>query len=45
MINRFGVGLFLNPPINFLPGFRPPAFGRTILEIKTLEALWGDLIF
>ena len=43
--NRFGVGLFLNPIINFLPGFRLPALWRTILEIKTPEALWDDVIF
>jgi hypothetical protein len=42
--NHFGVGLFLNPLLYFLPGFRLPAFWRTILEIKTPEALWGDLI-
>jgi hypothetical protein len=35
----FGVGLFLNPLIDFLPGFRVPAVWRTILEIKTPEAL------
>jgi hypothetical protein len=44
-MNRFGVGLFLNPLINFLPGFKLPAFWRTILEIKTPEALWDDVIF
>jgi len=38
--NSFGVGLFLNPIINFLPGFRLTAFWRTILEIETPEALY-----
>jgi hypothetical protein len=35
MINSFGVGLFLNPIMNFLPGVRLPTFWRTIFEIKT----------